>query len=224
MVMDDIGVVIPAYNVAKTIGNLIEELIDYGFNRENIIVVDDGSKDGTNKVVSDLRVCGVRHPQNMGKGFTLRHGFNIARKKNLKKILTLDADGQHRTAEVKNFMKLVDNCDLIIGTRRYELAQMPFLRKIVNRTVSLVVSLLSKKYIPDAQCGFRYLDLKIFDKVKLETKNFQVESEMVVKAIQNRYRVGFVPVTTLYNSEKSYINPVVDTIRFINMAVRFLWR
>jgi hypothetical protein len=76
----------------------------------------------------------------------------------------------------------------------------------------------------DVQCGFRYLDLKIFDKVDLKTNNYQTESEMVIKAARHNYRVGFVPVTTIYGDEKSYINPLIDTARFVKMAVRFLWR
>jgi len=159
----------------------------------------------------------------MGKGMALRHGFDMARTKNLKKIFTLDADGQHWVMEIDNFLKVANDYDLIIGTRSYKLTRMPFLRKLVNRTTSLVASLLSKKYIPDVQCGFRYIDLKIFKRIKLETKNFQTESELVIKVVKMGYRVGFVPITTIYRAERSYINPLIDTIRFITLTGRFLW-
>jgi hypothetical protein len=74
------------------------------------------------------------------------------------------------------------------------------------------------------QCGFRYVDLKIFRQVYLKTNNYQTESEMVIKAARYKYKIGFVPISTIYSGEKSYIDPVIDTLRFINMAVRFLWR
>mgnify|MGYP001098135078 CR=1 FL=1 len=165
----------------------------------------------------------LRNEKNIGKGASLDKGFKKAIAKGLKKVFTIDADGQQCISEIKHFLKEEDKYDLIIGMRLKNSPDMPFIRRVVNRTTSWVISLLSKKYIPDVQSGFRLIDLKIFDKVILKTKNFQTESELVYKAIKNGYRVGFVPITTFYNSERSYIMPILDTIRFINMAVRFLW-
>jgi glycosyltransferase involved in cell wall biosynthesis len=223
MDLKNIGVIIPAYNVETTVGRLIDELIDYGFNRENIIVVNDASTDRTQVVLENAGVHMVSHEKNLGKGAALRHGIHFARRKNFKKVITLDADGQHKVSEIKNFLKK-NNAEVMIGHRQIDLVKMPFQRKIVNKTVSLVTSLLSNKYIPDAQCGFRFIDLKIFDKVNLKANNFQTESELVIKTVRNNYGVAFVPITTVYGEEKSHINPLIDTIRFINMAVRCLWR
>ncbi len=215
--------VIPAYNAEKTIGDIIKSLISTGFDRETIIVVDDGSKDKTAILAMDYKVDVLRNEKNMGKGAALDKGFKRAISKGIKKVFTIDADGQHRVFDIPQFLKTKDEYDLVIGMRLKNSPDMPFIRRMVNRTTSLVISLLSKKYIPDVQSGFRLIDLKIFEKVKLKTKNFQTESELVYKAIKNGYRVGFVPITTLYNNERSYIMPLYDTVRFINMAVRFLW-
>jgi glycosyltransferase involved in cell wall biosynthesis len=223
MNLKGIGVVIPAYNAGKTISKLIKELLAYGFERENIIVVDDGSRDETKTIVTALGVSVVSYNKNTGKGVALRRGFDFARHENLGAVFTLDADGQHKVSELNGFLKFKDDYDIIVGLRRFKLARMPFLRKMTNRTTSLVVSLISKKYIPDTQCGFRYINLDIFNNVDLKTKNFQTESELIVKTVRNRYKVGFVPITTVYSCEKSHIHPLVDTIRFITMAVRFLW-
>jgi glycosyltransferase involved in cell wall biosynthesis len=219
-----IGVVIPAYNAEKTIGSIAKELISFGFDRDNIIVVDDGSKDMTKKITTDMKLSVVHHEKNMGKGMALRSGFGHARSRNLRAAVTLDADGQHRVTELCRFLEHRDDYDLIIGLRRNSIATMPFLRQLTNRTTSLVISLLSNTYIPDTQCGFRYVNLAIFDTIDLKTKNFQTESELVVKAVRHDYKVAFVPITAVYNNEKSYIHPLIDTIRFVIMAVRFLWR
>ncbi len=221
--MNYIGVVIPAYNAEKSIGGIIKSLIESGFEPNTIIVVDDGSKDRTVAVALDYRVDVLTNEKNLGKGASLNRGFKRAISKGLKKVFTIDADGQHRTSDIKKFLKIENEYDLIIGMRLKNSPDMPFIRRIVNRTTSLVISLLGKKYVPDVQSGFRLIDLKIFDKIQLKTKNFQTESELVYKAVKNGYRLGFVPIATLYNSERSYIMPLIDTIRFINMAVRFLW-
>jgi len=221
--MNYIGVVIPAYNAEKSIGGIIKSLIESGFEPNAIIVVDDGSKDRTGAVALDYRVDVLTNEKNLGKGASLNRGFKRAISKGLKKVFTIDADGQHRTSDIKKFLKIENEYDLIIGMRLKNSPDMPFIRRIVNRTTSLVISLLGKKYVPDVQSGFRLIDLKIFDKIQLKTKNFQTESELVYKAVKNGYRLGFVPIATLYNSERSYIMPLIDTIRFINMAVRFLW-
>ncbi|MEO0096278.1 MAG: glycosyltransferase family 2 protein [candidate division WOR-3 bacterium] len=221
--MDHIGVVIPAYNAEKTLGGLISSLIESGFDRKAIIVIDDGSKDKTAILAMYYNVDVIRNEKNMGKGASLDRGFKRAISKGIKKVFTIDADGQHRVSDIQKFLKKEDEYELVIGMRLKNSPDMPFIRRIVNRTTSLVISLFSRKYIPDVQSGFRLIDLKIFEKVKLKTKNFQTESELVYKAIKNGYRVGFVPITTLYNNERSYIMPLYDTVRFINMAVRFLW-
>ncbi|HEX7319635.1 MAG TPA: glycosyltransferase family 2 protein [bacterium] len=219
-----IGVVIPAYNAERTIGQLIQDLIDYGFKKENIIVVDDGSQDKTAVIAERCGVRVLKNSKNTGKGWVLNQGFDEARKNGLQKVITMDADGQHRVNELNEFLNSNGDFDVIIGSRRNDRAPMPISRKFTNRTTSLVISLLSNRYIPDVQSGYRLIDLKIFDRVRLRTRNFQTESELACKAGLAGYRIGSVPIKTIYGNEKSYILPVMDTIRFIRMAVGFLWR
>jgi len=223
MLLNNIGVVIPAYNAEKTIGDIIRDLMDMGFETNKIIVVDDGSKDKTSIMVKNYGVEVLRSDKNIGKGGALNSGFKKAISMGLQRVFTLDADGQHQVQEIKKFLQFCEIFDLVIGIRLKNSPDMPFVRRVVNRITSLVISLLSRNYIPDVQSGYRLVNLEIFKKIKLKTKNFQTESELVFRAIKNHYRVGFVPITTLYNSERSYIIPFIDTIRFINMAVRFLW-
>jgi len=217
------GVVIPALNAEETIGDLIQELIACGFKKEHVIVVNDGSSDRTAEIAARFGVHVVTHERNMGKGAALKDGFDVAKGKNLQGVIALDADGQHRISEVKDFLHMKNHYDLLIGLRDYT-TKMPFLRRAVNKTTSLIASLLSRKYLPDVQCGFRYMSLRILDEITLKTNNYQTETEMAIKAVQHKFRTGFIPISTMYNSKKSYIHPVIDTVRFIKMAVGFLWR
>ncbi len=223
MELDRFGVIIPAYNAAKTIKGVIEELKGRGFNGKNIILVDDGSSDDTSEIGLNSGVEVIRIRKNTGKGYALKIGFEKARAKGLDMVFTIDADGQHRVSDIGNFLPFSKEYDLIIGVRLKRRQGMPFIRRVVNRITSLVISLLSKRYIPDVQSGFRLVNLAIFKKVRLRTKNFQTESELAYQVIKRGFRINFVPVSTIYNGGKSYINPVIDTLRFIDMAIRFLW-
>jgi glycosyltransferase involved in cell wall biosynthesis len=222
--LDKIGVVIPAYNAEKMIGTLVRELIAYGFKKENVIVVDDGSQDRTAEVAEHAGAEVLKNGQNMGKGFALRWGFERTEEKKLERVITLDADGQHQVKEISGFLETGCAYELVIGTRVIDQGRMPLLRKIVNRTTSLVISLLGHENVPDVQSGYRMIDLRIFKKIRLRTNNFQTEAELVCKAARSGYRIGFTPITAVYDDERSYIKPMIDTIRFINMALRFLWR
>jgi glycosyltransferase involved in cell wall biosynthesis len=221
--LKSIGIVIPAYNAEQTIVGIVKDLVVYGFDKKNIIVVDDGSKDRTNTAAAGLGVSVVRHDKNLGKGAALKSGFAVARSMRLKTVCTLDADGQHRIVELGRLLGMVNEFDVVIGARQYQLGRMPFLRWLTNRTTSLVISLISKEYVTDAQCGFRCIAMPVLDRIDLKTNNYQTEAELVARTIRGGFRVGTVPITTIYNNEKSYIRPLLDTIRFIIMALRLLW-
>jgi glycosyltransferase involved in cell wall biosynthesis len=220
----DIGAVIPAFNAEKTISTVINDLVDYGFSRDNIIVVNDGSSDRTEELAKKEGVNLLKHTRNQGKGAALRNGFHLARKKNLRKIFVIDADAQHKVSEINSFMEINGRFDITIGERKNIFKHMPLDRLLTNRTVNLVVSLLSGVRTTDVQCGFRCINLQILDNIELRTNRYEIESELVIKAARKNFRIGFAPVSTIYGNEKSHINPLVDTARFIHMAVRFLWR
>ncbi|UCF71443.1 MAG: glycosyltransferase family 2 protein [candidate division WOR-3 bacterium] len=223
MDLREIAVIIPAYNAEKTIGGVIEKLIQCGFGKKNIIVVNDGSTDSTGDIAGKYGVALVEHEVNRGKGAALKSGIAHAWKENLGKALVVDADGQHNVSEAMGFLKMNGKYDITIGERRDILRRMPLDRRLTNKVVNLVVSLLSGVRTADVQCGFRYIDLRIFERIQLQTNRYETESEMVIKAAQRKYRIGFVPVSTIYDNERSHIDPLVDTMRFINMAVRLLW-
>ena len=223
MDVSEVGVVIPAYNAGSTIQGVIEALYGIGFSKGHIVVVDDGSYDDTAEVLCRSGVQCIVHTHNQGKGAALKTGFKYMDKQSFRGVITLDADGQHRVQDIPMLLQHHLEYDMIIGTR-VDVTMMPLLRVLVNRITSLVISLLSQKLIPDVQCGFRYISMQVLRCIRLCTNRYQTESELVCRALRKHYRVGFVKVTTVYDTERSYIDPIFDTVRFIAMAVRLLWR
>jgi len=221
--VSEIGVVIPAYNAGSTIHGVVKDLCSVGFIKDRIFIVNDGSNDNTALILRSGGVQSVSHPHNRGKGSALKTGFEYARGRSLKGVVTIDADGQHRAEDILMLLKYKNDFDMILGTR-FDVVTMPYLRRLVNRTTSLVISVLSGAYVPDVQCGLRYIGMQVLDRINLCTNRYQTESELVYKAFRYNFRIGFVPVSTVYDTEKSHIHPVFDTIRFIVMAVGFLWR
>lgn len=219
-----IGIVIPAYNAERTVGRLVRELLAFGFPKDNVIVVDDGSSDRTAVAARQAGAGVVGNGVNHGKGHALRRGFARAADLGLRSVVTMDADGQHRVEEIREFLAAEEGLHLVIGCRAKSRSSMPRRRALINRTTSLVISLLSRRHFPDVQCGYRRVDLAMARRLNLRMNKFQVDPELAYQAARRGYRVGFVPVTAVYDGERSHIVPLADTARFVNMALRFLWR
>lgn len=216
-----IAIVIPAYNEEKNIAELLNYFKNYP--REGIIVVDDGSRDKTSVIVERFGAILLKHKENLGKGMAHRTAFEYAIKNGFEGIITIDADGQHMPQEIENFIKEKDSADILVGTRRMTLANMPLIRYFTNKVTSLTVSLIASQRVFDSQSGFRYISSEVLRKVPLRTGRFQTESEILIKAGRMGFKIGCVPISTVYREEKSYINPFIDTCRFIGLACRSLF-
>ncbi len=216
-----IAIVIPAYNEEKNIAELLNYFKNYP--REGIIVVDDGSRDKTSVIVERFGAILLKHKENLGKGMAHRTAFEYAIKNGFEGVITIDADGQHMPQEIENFIKEKDSADILVGTRRMTLANMPLIRYFTNKVTSLTVSLIASQRVFDSQSGFRYISSEVLRKVPLRTGRFQTESEILIKAGRMGFKIGCVPISTVYREEKSYINPFIDTCRFIGLACRSLF-
>ena len=218
-----VALLIPVYNADKTIGQLIQSI---NYSRKDIIIVDDGSTDSTFKVVKDTGVVVLRHTSNLGKGQAHRTGFKYAVEQGYDYVITLDGDGQHLPQELHRFFDKIEKTrkDIIIGERYRSLSNMPFLRYGTNLITSFVVSFLSHKRIKDAQSGYRAISAKVMKGVPLTTSHFDTESEILIRAARLGYSIGAVPISTIYLSHESKIRPSIDTLRFIKLALKSIWR
>lgn len=230
----NIAILIPAYNEEKYIEGVILECLEYNLD---IIIVDDGSKDSTKEIIkkffkkSDQNIKNVillEHPLNRGKGEALKTGFNYAKENRYKGVITIDADGQHKVCEIQHFLDEVDssNPDIIVGSRFQNVKGMPFIRLATNFITSWIISLIAGKKINDVQSGFRYIGKRPLENIKLETKNFDTEPEILLKAGWLNYKIKNIPISTIYHKNfVSHVNPLKDTLKFFKLIfMSIFWK
>ena len=188
------AVVIPAHNEAETIRKLVR-LIQK--TEKNIIVIDDGSTDGIAEVLRREKVVILTHIVNLGKGAALATGVEYAQKAGFSKVILMDADGQHSSADLPAFEEALGKADLILGVRKLSLRDTGF-RYLGNRINSLVIKWLFGEKVADPLCGYRAFNLRIYPKLKWESSGYGVETEMVIRAIQNKIKFKEIPVSSIY--------------------------
>ncbi len=215
-------VLIPTYNEAKQIGKLTTEIKQRGID---ILVVDDGSKDDTAAIAKDAGATVLRNEQNQGKGVSLRQGFNYLLAQDYEAIITMDGDGQHHPVDINLFTQSAYPSDvgMIIGNRMYSARGMPCIRWLTNKFTSRIISCLIKQEIPDSQSGFRLIKTSVLKKINLCTSKYEIESELIVRIARLGSRIKSIPIQTIYQNQKSQINPLVDTLRFIKFILKELW-
>jgi glycosyltransferase involved in cell wall biosynthesis len=217
-------VLIPAYNAAETISELISKLRDY-LSESQVIVIDDGSVDDTASLALEAGACLIQHPANRGKGAALKSGFAMASHEGYDYVLTLDADLQHSPECVPLFLELADSFqyDMVIGVReRTEI--MPSHRVFANFMTSVLISMLAGVRIRDSQSGFRLISTKLLKSIHLRGDKYDLESEILLRAGLAGFRIGELTIPTVYEGSRSFINPVLDGMRFLKILGQgFFW-
>jgi glycosyltransferase involved in cell wall biosynthesis len=217
-----IGIIIPAYNEKNNISKLVRDLKPKNCD---ILVIDDGSTDSTAAIAESEGVIIIRHEKRMGKGVSLRDGFNFALKNSYEAVITMDGDGQHSADDVSKFIDCAREikADVVIGNRMGNPHRMPLLRIITNAAMSKLISGLCRQHIPDSQCGFRLISLEVLRNISLDSSNFEIESEILIEASKRGFRIASIPIRSIYHGGKSKINPFLDTLRFLKFIVKKLW-
>ncbi len=188
--------VIPAYNEEKHIQNVITKTRPFV---NEIIVVDDGSKDNTFLLANALNVTALRHKTNLGKGAALKTGCEAAKILKADVIITIDADGQHRSEDIPHLLEKLqkENLDIVFSVRSLN-KKMPFLKKMGNKFLSAIINFFSGIKLSDTQCGFRAFKTNILDKIIWDAKDYYVETEMILNAGKNKLKYTAVPISTIY--------------------------
>jgi len=224
MIKMKIGALIPAYNAEKEIHATIKGIEKY---LDDIIVIDDGSKDRTVTIARESKVTVLCHKQNQGKGAALKTGFIKALSSNWDAVITIDADGQHSPNFIPLFIESFcqNSYDIIIGSRMNNLHSMPFHRLLSNKITSYMVSKRIRQKIIDSQCGFRLIKAEVLRKISLQTSHYDTESEILLKSGLLGYRIGFIDIDTIYgNNSSSSIRIYLDTWRFVKLyCSSFFW-
>lgn len=220
-------VIIPAFNAERSVANVIKgarEQID------DVVVIDDGSRDRTGEVARDAGARVLRHDLNRGKGAALKTGFAFALENGYDAVITLDADGQHLPHEIPKFVacRAATGADLIIGGRAHLFGQMLPRRRMANRFSAWSIAKASKTGITDSQSGFRLYSANLLRNVKLRTDGFDMESEVIVRAGCGGFKVMTTPIELGFvdGISTSHYKPLMDTLRiaWTVTRARLFWR
>jgi glycosyltransferase involved in cell wall biosynthesis len=214
-------VVLPAYNVAPTVGPLIRAIRGQGLAA---IVVDDGSRDATGAEAIKAGAFVIGHVANRGKGLALRAGFTQALRAGYELVVTMDSDGQHDPTEIPKLIHAVGRDRLALGHRVMDRRTMPLARDLTNRLMSAIVSRVAGQPIPDALCGFRCLPAPLLRQVRLTGERFDADVELLLHAARRGWTVVSVPIRTIYRRQPSAIRPLPDTWRLARLFARHLRR
>lgn len=210
-------IIVPTYNNAKTLPKVLDGLLAH---TSNIILVNDGSTDGTAKLLEDYpQVLQVHLPENKGKGNALQVGFKTALENNYDFTITIDSDGQHFPEDIPVFLDALESEStknvLYIGARNMEQSDVPGKSSFGNKFSNFWFWFETGNWLTDTQCGYRLYPLKEIEKLKLFTPKFEFEIEVIVKAAWNGTLVKNVPVKIIYDDEDrvSHFRTVPDFTR-----------
>lgn len=194
----NLSIILPAHNEKENLPVLTKEISDYmaelAWDYE-IIVVNDGSTDGTKEVIDNLQkndshVKAVHHPKNRGYGGALRSGFSAATKD---WVFFMDSDRQFNIREISKLVEHAENYDMVIGYRKDR--QDHLIRKLNAGIFNIVVNMLFGLWIRDIDCAFKLIRREIVSRADLESNGALINTELLVRAKNLGYKIKQIPVT-----------------------------
>lgn len=215
-----IAALIPAFNEAATVAEVVAGL--HGIV-DIVLVVDDGSTDGTAASARRAGAEVIAHTGNRGKGTAVRTGLTRVLAGDYTYVLLLDADMQHLPHEAPRLIHAIitSGADVVIGERMFNREHMPASRYHTNRIGSLALSAFVGVPVRDTQCGFRLFRVTALRGLPLSATGFDIETEMLIKVRRCGGFVTSAPVTAVYNGQRSKLRPIRDTTRTCFLAVYY---
>lgn len=201
---------IPAYNEEKTIAQIVEKSKPYG----DVLVINDGSTDHTAEILVKNNIRFISYNGNQGYGNSIKNLFEVAKRENYTVLITLDADGQHNPSEIPNFLKAIENSDIVIGNRFTGKTNIPKYRKFGVKTIN------SLSGLSDSQCGFRAYNRKSIEKLEFFDKGMGASLEILKQAQTLNLKITEIPCTITYNKEKHSQNPLTHGI---SVLLTYFW-
>jgi len=206
---------IPAYNEETHVAQVVLKSKQY----LPVLIVDDGSTDGTAARAEQAGAVVLRQTPNQGKGAALRVGFRYALGKGYDAIITLDADEQHDPDEIPTFLEAYEEHqgDLIIGAREFR--RMPIVRRTSNSIGTILFSWAIGEYMPDNQSGYRLVSRRLMEATtESREMGFHFEVEQIVTCVIKGYRLDWVPIRTIYAGETSHVRPLEHVPNFFRLV------
>jgi glycosyltransferase involved in cell wall biosynthesis len=217
---ENTAIIVPAFNAEPYLEELFAQILAFS-DKQNIIVVNDGSIDKTSAICQKNEIHCLDFPHNCGKGFALRKGFQKALQNGYEFAFTIDSDLQHPPVNMPDFWQKQNKtqANIVIGKRDFSLDKMPFMRICSNTITSFILQTITGKKIEDSQCGYRIYYLPLMREMEFRTRRYQFETEIIFKFARRKADIRFVPIPTIYQGEKSYISHVRDICDFIKIVI-----
>lgn len=223
----DFIVVLPAHNEEKNIKKVITQVLRH-FNKNQILLADDGSTDNTSTIAREMGISIIRSPTNRGKGYILHRTFEAILQyfPNTQWVMTFDADGQHNHHDIAKFLEILqDNPKLGILVGKRDCTRMPIKNWVSNALTSGWCKYWLNWDISDLQCGFRCYRTKSLRKILsygLTKNKFDLETEILIVAWLLDIKMTETAISTLYirNNRKSKVIPTIDTFRWVILILQ----
>ena len=219
-----VSVVIPVYNeigaIQETVDDVVRHMEDSGLTFE-IILVDDGSSDGSGEVIgkqTSACVKSVHHEVNRGYGAALKTGLEHAR---YDLIAITDADGTYPNERLPGLIRALGDDDMLVGARVGKNAKIPAVRKPAKQALNKLANYLSETEIPDLNSGFRVMRKPIVKRfTHILPDSFSFTTTITLAMISDGYQVRYTPIDYFHRAGNSKINPIKDTLRFTQLVIR----
>lgn len=215
--------VIPAYNVEDTVEEVVKTAKKFV---DDVIVVNDGSRDKTAEILAELGVRILTHKTNKGLGCALRTGFEDVVQNGFDVVVTLDSDGQHDPCDIKKLVKRLheNKADAIIGSRllnKDERKNFPRHRLLGNLILTYLTNLASgSKVTTDSQSGCRVIKRRVLEQINLEGERMEIASEIIFEVARNNFTLDEIPIKVTYDKEISNVRAFGDIYRILKILLK----
>jgi glycosyltransferase involved in cell wall biosynthesis len=215
--MRNVWIVVPAFNEAGMIGDVISDLRSVF---PNVVCVDDGSGDDTGDIALQAGAHVVRHPVNLGQGAAIQTGVEYARRQPGAEVFaTFDADGQHRVKDLATMIDRLDagDVDIVIGTRFGPgVTRPPLLKRVVLQTATRLSPRGRRLGLTDTNNGLRVFNKTVADGLDITMSGMSHATEIIMLIDENHWRVAEEPVEVLYTEySKSKGQPLLNGVNII---------
>lgn len=219
-----IALVLPVFNEQNRVREVLSQLNKTPYS---LYVVNDGSTDSSADIIKKAieknpRAILISHRINLGKGSAIRTGSEAAFETGHDAVIMMDSDGQHSPEDISKFITKLElrKYDIVLGSRNLHHG-VPLIRFLGNKFASVLIALLFGIYVSDILSGFRAITKKSFNKLKLESTGYGIETEIIVKI--SKYKMSYceIPVETIYHDKNKGVT-VLDSLSILLDVFR--WR
>lgn len=193
-------IVLPTYNQDNSLQEIIREVKRYNLD---ILVVDDGSTDRTQEILTRFKdIYKIRHHENLGYGKALIDSFQFGIDNNYDYIITMDTDGQHSPGEILYFVEAILLYDIVSGSRYLDktiaITDAPFERYAINKEITSIINNITRYQITDAFCGFKAYTVDSLRRLRLTEPGYGMPLQVWIQAWKLGLQVKEIPVKLIY--------------------------